>query len=135
MRQFKKILLIAAVLLVDVAICSAQSEYSLINFKAVKARKQTNQKVLTNSIANYYLQPYRLSAKKPEVAVAEIGKLYQKKAKKPLPKATQIELAAAIKNYQSREGKQSGFENSRNLASVLPTKSVSNRSFDEEPSP
>lgn len=128
MRQFSVGLILCAFL----APCLGYSDTTLVNFKPTKAKKQINQKVLTKVLAEYYEQSFRTTSIKPTQAVSEISHSYKKKAKKELPLSTRIELAQTIKKFQAKEGKQVGFENTRNLASVLPSKKTASNSNPEE---
>ncbi|OQW50492.1 MAG: hypothetical protein A4S09_01480 [Proteobacteria bacterium SG_bin7] len=73
-------------------------------------------------IEKYFEQPYRYNYDKPELSLIKLDQYYYAVEGTRLPELVKNEIKKNLVDHQNGIGKQTGFENSKGLVTVLPKK-------------
>ncbi len=80
--------------------------------------------IMEHLIEKYFEQPYRYNYDKPELSLVKLDQYYYAMEGRHLPQSVKEEIKNDLVKHQNGIGKQSGFENSNRLVTVLPKKQV-----------
>lgn len=80
--------------------------------------------IMEHIIEKYFEQPYRYNYDKPELSLVKLDQYYYAVEGRYLPQSVKDDIKSDLVKHQNGIGKQSGFENTGGLVTVLPKKQV-----------